>query len=465
MSISTELTALNDNLKAAKDAVTAKGGAIGDTGLKGLASEIASIPAGWGGGYDPLDPQSAYDATRPKDWLKMPTPNEGEYYFLLTLSKAMTYNYSVGCAINGTGSGLGAMQVQFGTSDAQGNFQANTALNQTVTTSNTTFSFQQELKPTDWYDAGDEKQIIMKLDVSATGSTGNAINWESTTFSISTKSLVCEFSIRDSNLTGIDASSMYTLCYADILDSKISNAERIFQSCFDLRVVRNLVTKNNSSLANAFSSCYSLVSVGELETSNVTNLTYAFQNCYSLPTFQELNLPVATSLNSTFYNCYSLVATPKITAPQATNITYLFDGDRNLRSVAPIDAPLVTSVNYMLRNVSNLRYLDLDSWNTGEITSYNGFIVAIPAGAIIKFGANFASALVLNSSAISANGEAINPTKLVLTKSDDIVTASVVVSMSEGKVLYVPDNLLDAYKSDPKYANIASRIFPISQLK
>lgn len=46
MSIATEIEALNTNLQAAKSAVTAKGGTVGDTGLAGLATEIESIPSG-----------------------------------------------------------------------------------------------------------------------------------------------------------------------------------------------------------------------------------------------------------------------------------------------------------------------------------------------------------------------------------------------------------------------------------
>lgn len=52
MSIASEITDLNNNLSAAKNAVVAKGGTIGDTGLAGLANEIATIPSGspvgWG---------------------------------------------------------------------------------------------------------------------------------------------------------------------------------------------------------------------------------------------------------------------------------------------------------------------------------------------------------------------------------------------------------------------------------
>ena len=46
MTIASEITALQTNLQAAKDAVTAKGGTVGDTGLAGLAAEIAAIPGG-----------------------------------------------------------------------------------------------------------------------------------------------------------------------------------------------------------------------------------------------------------------------------------------------------------------------------------------------------------------------------------------------------------------------------------
>lgn len=49
MSIANEIQNLNTNLTSAKNAVTAKGGTVGDTGLAGLATEIASIPSGGGG--------------------------------------------------------------------------------------------------------------------------------------------------------------------------------------------------------------------------------------------------------------------------------------------------------------------------------------------------------------------------------------------------------------------------------
>ena len=52
MTIASEIQDLQTNLQAAKSAVTTKGGTVTDSGLAGLATEIASIPSG-GGESDP----------------------------------------------------------------------------------------------------------------------------------------------------------------------------------------------------------------------------------------------------------------------------------------------------------------------------------------------------------------------------------------------------------------------------
>ncbi len=53
MTIASEIQDLQTNLAAAKAAVTTKGGTVGDTGLAGLATEIASIPSGGGSTLPP----------------------------------------------------------------------------------------------------------------------------------------------------------------------------------------------------------------------------------------------------------------------------------------------------------------------------------------------------------------------------------------------------------------------------
>lgn len=69
MSIASEITDLNTNLNAAKNAVTTKGGTVGDTGLAGLASEIASIPSGGSSSVTPKDINFYdYDGTLVESW-------------------------------------------------------------------------------------------------------------------------------------------------------------------------------------------------------------------------------------------------------------------------------------------------------------------------------------------------------------------------------------------------------------
>lgn len=69
MTIATELTDLNNNLILAKASVTNKGGMVGDTGLAGLANEIATIPSGSGTIIEEKDINFYdYDGTLVESW-------------------------------------------------------------------------------------------------------------------------------------------------------------------------------------------------------------------------------------------------------------------------------------------------------------------------------------------------------------------------------------------------------------
>lgn len=87
MSIATEITALGTNLAAAKNAVTTKGGTIGDTGLAGLATEIESIPSGglpsgnWGTiKYTIEGVDKTYNLQNETDYLKLISASNDRFY-------------------------------------------------------------------------------------------------------------------------------------------------------------------------------------------------------------------------------------------------------------------------------------------------------------------------------------------------------------------------------------------------
>lgn len=77
MSIASEITDLQTNLAAAKTAVENKGGTIGDTGLAGLASEIATIPSGTTGSWGTITYLDSNDQER-----TVTIQNEDEYFLL-----------------------------------------------------------------------------------------------------------------------------------------------------------------------------------------------------------------------------------------------------------------------------------------------------------------------------------------------------------------------------------------------
>ena len=77
MTIASEITDLQTNLAAAKTAVENKGGTIGDTGLAGLASEIATIPTGATGSWGTITYLDSNDQER-----TVTIQNEDEYFLL-----------------------------------------------------------------------------------------------------------------------------------------------------------------------------------------------------------------------------------------------------------------------------------------------------------------------------------------------------------------------------------------------
>ena len=85
MTIASEITALQTNLSAAKTAVTTKGGTVGDTGLAGLASEIATIPSGSAGSWGTVTYLDSNDQER-----TVTIQNEDEYYLLCKYGSDIT---------------------------------------------------------------------------------------------------------------------------------------------------------------------------------------------------------------------------------------------------------------------------------------------------------------------------------------------------------------------------------------
>lgn len=77
MAIADTITELNEALQDAKTAITTAGGTVGDTGLAGLATEIATIPSGGGATVKEKDINFYdYDGTLVDSWTLAELPNK-----------------------------------------------------------------------------------------------------------------------------------------------------------------------------------------------------------------------------------------------------------------------------------------------------------------------------------------------------------------------------------------------------
>ena len=179
---------------------------------------------------------------------------------------------------------------------------------------------------------------------------------------------------------------------------------------------------------SAFESCTSLTSI---DLPNVTSIgDGAFYSCSNLT---SIDLPNVTSIGvGVFYNCTSLTS---IDLPNVTSIgTDVF---KNCTSLTSIDLPNVTSIgNSAFYSCTSLTSIDLPN-----VTSIGSYV--------------FNSCNNLSTVIMSTNQ--------IITLEDKSVFNDTPISNKTGYI-YVPDSLVDSYKTATNWSTYALQIKPISEL-
>ena len=161
--------------------------------------------------------------------------------------------------------------------------------------------------------------------------------------------------------------------------------------------------------------------LSNLDTSNVTTMTNMFNECVGLTTLDvsSLNTSRVMSMYKMFGGCNSL--------------TSLILGD--------FDTSNVTTMTNMFYGCSSLKKLDLSSFDTNKlrVTSY------------MFTGCTSLTKLIIN-----------NPNVFKISATDALSSSS--ISNGTGYV-YVPDNLVETYKSATNWSAYADQIKPISELE
>ncbi len=212
------------------------------------------------------------------------------------------------------------------------------------------------------------------------------------------------------------------------LENVTNNKEIIDNYAYQDRIFLNTLDLQNAANIGSYAmqNCIALTSLDLLNVTSVSD--YAMYNCISLT---KLDLPNVTSIgNSAMQNCISLTS---LDLPNVTSIGN--SAMRNCISLTSLDLLNVTSIgNSAIRNCISLTSLDLPN-----VTSIgNGAMLSCTSLAKLKIGANQVVTL--------SNTNALQGTQIAAGKG----------------YIYVPDNLVESYKTATNWSVYASQIKPMS---
>lgn len=183
-----------------------------------------------------------------------------------------------------------------------------------------------------------------------------------------------------------------------------------------------------------------------LDTSNVTNMYEFFYECENLlnVNLSNLNTSKVTNFYGTFEKCTSLTnldLTPLDTS-SATNMEYIFRGCTSLKSLdlSNFNTSNVETMYSMFRECTALTSLDLSNFDTSKVTD---------TGKMFQ-GCSKLTSLIID-----------NPNVFRLTSTDALTSTP--IASGTGYV-YVPDNLVDTYKTTANWSTYANQIKGVSEL-
>lgn len=188
--------------------------------------------------------------------------------------------------------------------------------------------------------------------------------------------------------------------------------------------INNRITKVGAS---AFKTCFRIVEINLPKVTNVGN--DAFSHCIKL---KNISLPLCTTTGS---NAFSYCAFESISLPSCQS---LGGGSlRGCRQLTSINLPLVTTINGDTFYGTPIQVLDLPALTSIKAYGF-GYVDSLHT-------------LVLRNSSVCTleNANAFIDTK---------------IAAGTGYI-YVPDNLVDSYKTATNWVTFANQIKPISELE
>ena len=367
--------------------------ANGNYDVTQYAQAHVQVDSGGGGGDDPSDYDAAavYAATRPADWLPMPTPEAGEMYILMLIPDGGSGYIAMQPTTNS-----GQYTVTLGTV-VGGDFAP--AGEPEAVNSNT--AWEATLQSYDWGDptADGYRQCMIRVagDLSKWQPTSHSALYSTSTYAYAIVEIACNLpgcsAIKVANISqlryfawyGTNSAStmarMFEGCGALIailaLDtSNATSVDRMCYYCYSLRAIPALDLgkhddRQSVNANNMLQYCSSLTGIPEMDMSAVSEIAYGFESCFALRRLPQLNLTKCANVSYMARNCVALTEIVGINMPAATIATYMCSACTSLQTVGDIVSPACTNMSYMFDGCSALRSvssLDASSCTKFEYT-------------------------------------------------------------------------------------------------
>ena len=139
-----------------------------------------------------------------------------------------------------------------------------------------------------------------------------------------------------------------------------------------------------SVLLTMYKSDATLVCTPIINAENCTSLRNVFKNCSKLTTVGGIHCPNVTNMSYMFYGCTSLKTIPSLDTSKVTDMVYMFSGCTSLKTIPLLDTSKVTNMVYMFYGCTSLtsvtfqcvdvRPYGIQMFNATPIASGNGRI-------------------------------------------------------------------------------------------
>ena len=327
-------------------------------------SQYATARVAVSGSAEPMTAEAVYQATRPAEWMPMPTPETDSVYMLIVGSGVAYVAFTVSSADGAD------LDVSIGTVDASGVYTSLEALRAAVSGSTSKYAINM-----DAYEGG---QIMMRVG----GQVSSFAAADYDAYIYGAASMIVDIAMCTPHATAIRLSNYHTIRYAYI-DAYGDNAVDLEQ-CFKPSVTSNLVCVRHlrcsaSTLEGMFRDCTTLIAVNmaNVDTSSATSMSFMFDGCSGLMSLDlsGFNTSNVTNTSYMFYGCSGLTSldVSNFDTSSVTNMSCMFYGCSGLTSldVSNFDTSSVTNMYSMFYGCSGLMSLDLSGFNTSSVTDMN----------------------------------------------------------------------------------------------